>query len=107
MNVLYVALTTENGALQILRLFCPNLAPADLLTGGQLFAVLRLVYHVLDGKDVDKGLVFVQGECHPQRLSASCTPYFPFIIREEVHSVTTHTLCGKQVSSRPSVICYQ
>ncbi|KZT66594.1 hypothetical protein DAEQUDRAFT_767823 [Daedalea quercina L-15889] len=47
----------------ILRLFCPNLAPADMLTGGQLFAVLRLVHHALDGRDVDRGLVFVQA--HP------------------------------------------
>lgn len=73
-NVLYVVLTTGNGWLQILRLFCPNLAPGDLLTGGQLFAVLRLVYHVLGGKDVDNGLVFVQGECHPASICFS-TPH--------------------------------
>ncbi|OSX63792.1 hypothetical protein POSPLADRAFT_1055874 [Postia placenta MAD-698-R-SB12] len=47
----------------ILRLFCPALAPADLLTGGQFFAVLRLVHHALAGKDVDSALVFVQA--HP------------------------------------------
>ncbi|KAI8971327.1 hypothetical protein BD414DRAFT_500947 [Trametes punicea] len=45
----------------ILRLFCPDLAPADVLTGGQFFAALRLVSHVLSGKDVDPTLVFVQG----------------------------------------------
>ncbi|KZT07848.1 uncharacterized protein LAESUDRAFT_742648 [Laetiporus sulphureus 93-53] len=44
----------------ILRLFCPKLAPGESLTGGQMFAVLRLVHHALNGKDVDKNLVFVQ-----------------------------------------------
>ncbi|TFY58143.1 hypothetical protein EVJ58_g6595 [Rhodofomes roseus] len=50
----------------ILRLFCPSLAPADVLTGSQLFAVLRLVYHALNGRDIDKGLVFVQAHPDPQ-----------------------------------------
>ncbi|KAH9932368.1 uncharacterized protein B0H18DRAFT_987818 [Fomitopsis serialis] len=56
----------------ILRLFCPNLAPADVLTGGQLFAVLRLVHHALNGRDVDKGLVFVQA--HPDSQPSPPAP---------------------------------
>ncbi|KAI1785062.1 hypothetical protein LXA43DRAFT_1100690 [Ganoderma leucocontextum] len=44
----------------ILRLFSPELGAADALTGGQFFAVLRLVSHVLGGKEMDLGLVFVQ-----------------------------------------------
>ena len=50
-------------AMQILRLFAPDLGAADVLTGGQFFAVLRLVSHVLGGKGVDPSLVFVQGVC--------------------------------------------
>jgi hypothetical protein len=33
----------------------------DTLSGGQFFAALRLVVHVDSGKDVDRGLAFVQG----------------------------------------------
>ncbi|KAI0777827.1 hypothetical protein BD413DRAFT_519934 [Trametes elegans] len=51
---------------KILRLFCPDLGPADALTGGQFFAALRLVSHVLGGKEVDSSLVFVQA--HPDEL---------------------------------------
>ena len=46
---------------QILRLFSPDLGPADVLTGGQFFAALRLVSHVLSGKEMDPSLVFIQG----------------------------------------------
>lgn len=46
-----------------LRLFCPALAPADTLSGGQFFAALRLITHVRHGRPVDGSLVFVQGEC--------------------------------------------
>ncbi|KAI0654839.1 hypothetical protein C8Q70DRAFT_1047716 [Cubamyces menziesii] len=52
----------------ILRLFCPDLGPADVLTGGQFFAVLRLVSHVLSGKEVDPSFVFVQA--HPDELAS-------------------------------------
>ena len=46
---------------QILRFFSPNLSQADTLSGGEFFAALRLVVHVENGKDVDRGLAFVQG----------------------------------------------
>ncbi|KAH9848962.1 hypothetical protein C2E23DRAFT_897195 [Lenzites betulinus] len=52
----------------ILRLFCPDLRPVDVVSGGQLLAVLRLVSHVLGGKDVDPSLVFVQA--HPDELAS-------------------------------------
>ncbi|KAI0674708.1 hypothetical protein C8Q78DRAFT_1016369 [Trametes maxima] len=52
----------------ILRLFCPDLGPADVLSGGQFFAALRLVSHVLSGKEVDPSLVFVQA--HPDELAS-------------------------------------
>ncbi|TBU57117.1 hypothetical protein BD310DRAFT_930036 [Dichomitus squalens] len=45
----------------IFRLLPPE--PADVLNGGQFFAVLRLVSHVLGGKQVDPSLIFVQA--HP------------------------------------------
>ncbi|RDX39448.1 hypothetical protein OH76DRAFT_1424321, partial [Lentinus brumalis] len=44
----------------ILRLFSPDLGPTDVLTGGQFFAALRLVSHVLGGKEMDPSLVFIQ-----------------------------------------------
>lgn len=47
--------------LQILRFFAPGLANTDVLTGGQFFAVLRLIAHAEQGKDVDRSLGFVQG----------------------------------------------
>jgi hypothetical protein len=46
---------------QILKLFCPALARTDVLNGGQFFAVLRLLTHVLRGANVDQNLIFVQG----------------------------------------------
>jgi hypothetical protein len=50
---------------QVLKLFSPNLSPADTLSGGEFFAVLRLVMHAQSGKSVDRTLVFVQGIPHP------------------------------------------
>ncbi|OBZ78078.1 hypothetical protein A0H81_02753 [Grifola frondosa] len=51
----------------ILRMFCPDLGPTDILTAGQFFAVLRLVSHVQDGRQLDKSLVFVQAHPAPSR----------------------------------------
>ncbi|KAG2152529.1 uncharacterized protein EDB93DRAFT_1249049 [Suillus bovinus] len=48
---------------KILKLFYPNLLHTDCLTGGQFFAALRLVLHVVSGKRVDRTLAFVQA--HP------------------------------------------
>ncbi|KDQ50035.1 hypothetical protein JAAARDRAFT_51495 [Jaapia argillacea MUCL 33604] len=47
----------------ILKLFHPTPDPNDYLTGGQFFAVLRLVTHTHEGLGVERGLVFVQA--HP------------------------------------------
>ncbi|KAI0694498.1 hypothetical protein BC835DRAFT_1349209 [Cytidiella melzeri] len=52
-----------------LRLFCPNLAVTDVLSGGQFFAALRLVTHMRHGKTLDGNLVFVQA--HPDDSSPS------------------------------------
>lgn len=46
---------------QILRLFSPALAQTDTLSSGQILAAFRLVVHVENGKDIDRGLVFTQG----------------------------------------------
>ncbi|TFK45279.1 hypothetical protein OE88DRAFT_1669468 [Heliocybe sulcata] len=46
----------------ILKFFHANITPGDGLTGGQFFAVLRLVTHARNGKSLDRSLVFVQGE---------------------------------------------
>ncbi|GJE98843.1 hypothetical protein PsYK624_150800 [Phanerochaete sordida] len=47
----------------VLKLFTPNIAPADTLSGGQFFAALRLVTHIRHGRPLDGSLVFVQA--HP------------------------------------------
>ncbi|KAL1941775.1 hypothetical protein VTO73DRAFT_6775 [Trametes versicolor] len=52
----------------ILRLFSPDLGPADVITGGQFFAAMRLVSHALGGKEVDPGFVFLQA--HPDELGS-------------------------------------
>ncbi|KAI0703288.1 hypothetical protein C8Q76DRAFT_754467 [Earliella scabrosa] len=44
----------------ILRLFSPDLGVQNVLSGSQFFAALRLFSHVLSGRDLDQGLVFVQ-----------------------------------------------
>ncbi|KAL4252710.1 hypothetical protein ABKN59_004083 [Abortiporus biennis] len=44
----------------ILKTILPNHSHSDVLTGGQFFAVMRLIMHVSDGKPVDSSLVFVQ-----------------------------------------------
>ncbi|TFK20669.1 hypothetical protein FA15DRAFT_673261 [Coprinopsis marcescibilis] len=47
----------------ILKFFSASLRQGDTLTGGQFFAVLRLVTHVQQGKELDRDLAFVQGAC--------------------------------------------
>lgn len=77
---------------QILRLFSPSLSQSDMLNGGQFFAMLRLVTHVLNGAELDKNLVFVQGMSRrllalPPNDSSPCLPavtlcewsYSPFV----------------------------
>ncbi|THU87288.1 hypothetical protein K435DRAFT_347105 [Dendrothele bispora CBS 962.96] len=59
------AVTIDN----ILRFFSPTLSQADTLTGGQFFAVLRLVFHAESGKEIDRTLAFVQA--HPARALTS------------------------------------
>ncbi|GBE89335.1 hypothetical protein SCP_1503430 [Sparassis crispa] len=59
----------------VLRLFCPNLGQTDAINGGQFFAVLRLITHVLHGKQVDSSLVFVQA--HPDFPSSPAEPVHP------------------------------
>ncbi|GLB39487.1 hypothetical protein LshimejAT787_0606490 [Lyophyllum shimeji] len=56
----------------ILRFFSPRLSQTDVLTGGQMFAVLRLVVHAENGKDVDRALAFVQA--HPSASGSSKRP---------------------------------
>ena len=53
---------TPNTVDAVLKLFCPNLAPADTMSGGQFFAAMRLVTHLRHGKLLDGSLVFVQGK---------------------------------------------
>lgn len=45
----------------ILRIISPNHSNDDALTGGQFFAVMRLIMHSRAGKSVDSALVFIQG----------------------------------------------
>ncbi|KAF8810918.1 hypothetical protein BYT27DRAFT_7185239 [Phlegmacium glaucopus] len=47
---------------KILKLFSPNLSSTDSLSGGEFFAVLRLVVHAENGKEVDRSLAFVQAQ---------------------------------------------
>ncbi|KAF8522946.1 hypothetical protein BU17DRAFT_86525 [Hysterangium stoloniferum] len=56
-------LTLED--LQILKNFAPELGPHDALTGGQFFAVMRVVCHAQYGAAVDDSLVFVQANPEP------------------------------------------
>jgi len=50
------------GCTQVMQLFTPSPSQEPVLTGGQFFALLRLVLHVRNGAKVDRNLVFVQGE---------------------------------------------
>ncbi|KAF8514016.1 hypothetical protein BU17DRAFT_94902 [Hysterangium stoloniferum] len=50
---------------QILKNFAPELGPQDVLTGGQFFAVMRLVCHAQSGAAVDDSLVFIQANPEP------------------------------------------
>ena len=65
---------------QILRLFYPQLASADSFTAGQFYAVLRLITHVQNGKEVDESLVFSQRMSFPVStllgffFDMSCSP---------------------------------
>jgi len=46
----------------VMQLFPPSPSLEPILTGGQFFALLRLVLHARSGAKVDRNLVFVQGE---------------------------------------------
>ncbi|KAF9476853.1 hypothetical protein BDN70DRAFT_881906 [Pholiota conissans] len=46
----------------ILRFFSPDLAQKDTLSGSEFFAVLRLVIHAENGREVDRSLAFVQAD---------------------------------------------
>lgn len=63
------------GLVQVLKFFSPSLSPADTLSGGEFFAVLRLVLHAQNGKSVDRTLVFVQGilYCAPMAPVTHCS----------------------------------
>lgn len=67
----------------ILRFFSPGLSQADTLSGGEFFAALRLIVHVENGRDVDRGLAFVQAhptsstparQASPERVAPSHVP---------------------------------
>ncbi|KAF8993194.1 hypothetical protein BDQ17DRAFT_1431897 [Cyathus striatus] len=48
----------ERGYGTILRFFSPGLEAGDTISGGELFAVLRMVVHVEQGKEVSEGWPF-------------------------------------------------
>ncbi|EKM56248.1 uncharacterized protein PHACADRAFT_253274 [Phanerochaete carnosa HHB-10118-sp] len=78
----------------ILKLFCPNIAPADTLSGGQFFAALRLVTHIRHGKPLDGGLVFVQAHpddaaSPPLQTSSTPAPLKAIVTDSPVHSRNT------------------
>jgi hypothetical protein len=50
---------------QILKLFYPALSAQDTFDAGQFFAVMRLVTHARDGKDISGTLAFTQGTALP------------------------------------------
>ncbi|KAI0341304.1 hypothetical protein BDW22DRAFT_1358787 [Trametopsis cervina] len=76
----------------VLRLFCPSLGPADVLSGGQFFAALRLVTHLRHGKPLDGNLVFVQA--HPDDSISGPTPHG--------RPSTDSTRTSKELDTRPS-----
>lgn len=47
----------------VLHTILPN--NSDVLTGGQFFAVMRLIIHVADGMEIEGSLVFNQSESSP------------------------------------------
>ncbi|KAF6750076.1 hypothetical protein DFP72DRAFT_517857 [Ephemerocybe angulata] len=55
----------------ILKLFSPNLGHGDTLSGGQVFVVLRLVMHVTGGKELERGLAFIQARARSSSRPAS------------------------------------
>ncbi|KAF8872275.1 hypothetical protein BD779DRAFT_349213 [Infundibulicybe gibba] len=69
---------------QILRMFSPNLAPEDTMTGGQFFAALRMVVHVEAGREVDRGFAFVQAELRPSVIRTQSNSNNPFRARSLV-----------------------
>ncbi|KIJ48768.1 hypothetical protein M422DRAFT_247124 [Sphaerobolus stellatus SS14] len=83
---------------QILKLFCPDLGPQDVLTGGQFFAVLRLLHHAQAGRNVEESLVFVQANPNPNESSNSLTarqtavdaskPYSRPVFRQQLNYFT-------------------
>jgi hypothetical protein len=48
-------------------LFHSNPSQGNVLTGGQFFAVLRLVVHLDNGKPLDDSLAFIQGTSNVPR----------------------------------------
>ncbi|KAK7062788.1 hypothetical protein VNI00_000278 [Paramarasmius palmivorus] len=59
----------------ILRFFSPNLSQTDILSGGQFFAALRLIVHAESGKEVDRGLAFVQAHPSTGPVARPASPF--------------------------------
>ncbi|ESK92737.1 hypothetical protein Moror_15910 [Moniliophthora roreri MCA 2997] len=59
----------------ILRFFSPNLSQTDILSGGQFFAALRLIVHAESGKEVDRGLAFVQAHPTAGPIARPASPF--------------------------------
>lgn len=60
--------------LQILLLFTSTFGPADVISGGQFLAALRLLVHVQNGGDILESNVFAQS-----KYSSICS-HLSFII---------------------------
>ncbi|KAM5541860.1 hypothetical protein V8D89_004589 [Ganoderma adspersum] len=85
----------------ILRLFAPELGAADVLTGGQFFAVLRLVSHVLGGKGVDPSLVFVQAHFRDHKSRPSSPIDKPYEVPPPIPNPFSANGIAKPLTSPP------
>ncbi|KAF8522959.1 hypothetical protein BU17DRAFT_86548 [Hysterangium stoloniferum] len=81
---------------QILKNFAPELGPQDVLTGGQFFAVMRVVCHPQYGAAVDDSLVFVPANPEP---FSSASDSKKACIKSDV-ALSRHS---SQPTARPSI----
>ena len=80
---------------QALRLFAPDGGKDAVLSGGQFFALLRVIMHMREGQKLDRKLAFDQGEC--LRVSEEDGEDTP------PRACTPHAISSNQARAHPHV----
>ncbi|KAF8163845.1 hypothetical protein B0H34DRAFT_795489 [Crassisporium funariophilum] len=83
---------------KILRLLSPNLSLGDTVTGSEFFAVLRLLVHAENGKEVERSLAFAQAQ---PRTTSGHRPSTDHPPNNDVPSISPSSRSSSPAKRRP------